>query len=306
MIMKKTVFTFALLLILGIGNSTAQTNEAKPFEGEIVSKVNSYQKVKTKLKTKNIIAKMIAGSIIKKNVDNNPDFYNGICTTTLLIKGSKIREHHGGKNSVTITQTDGNVTKTAIYYPYIKKGYYFTDAANNATGEGGTTIGGVTINQSKIEKTGEMMVDSYKCDVYKVKYELVSDTLDNHAVTNVHCEWAVIPDSVTARKGNTPLENSRALKSTSNIVLQSTSEMLNMDMQFNISSTLKKITMRPVDDSEFEIPADIKMVDINKKPKEMIKIIQENAKYLKKNGLWQEAPDEAPKIYDNLSEDWDY
>lgn len=37
--MKKTVFTFALLLILGIGNSTAQTNEAKPFEGEIVSKV---------------------------------------------------------------------------------------------------------------------------------------------------------------------------------------------------------------------------------------------------------------------------
>ena len=302
--MKKTVFTFALLLILGIGNSTAQTNEAKPFEGEIVSKVNSYQKVKTKLKTKNIIAKMIAGSFIKKNVANNPDFYNGICTTTLLIKGSKTREHHGGKNSVTITQTNGNVTKTAVYYPYIKKGYYFTDtdAANNDTEE----IGGVTIDQAKIEKTDGMMVEGYKCDVYKVKYEDVSDTLDNHTVVNVHCEWAVIPDSATAGNDKAPLAESRVLKSTSNVVLQTTSDMLNMDMQFNISSTLKKITMRPVDDSEFEIPADIKMVDINEKPKEMNKIIQENAKYLKKNGLWQEAPDEAPKIYDNLSDDWDY
>lgn len=301
--MKKTLFVFVLSLVLGIGNIAAQTAEPKPFEGEIVQKMNSYQKVKTKIMSKNLLVKMIAGSIVKKYVDNNPDYYNGICTSTFVVKGVKTREHHSGKNRVTITLPEDGRTKFMVYYPYIKKGYYYY-IANESKKE--LEANGVKINQSQIEKTGEMTVDGHKCDVYKTKFDMESNEGGAHNVGNVHCEWAVCQGFVTGEGYALPGVKGMVLKSTINVVSQATSKEMNMDLRFNFASTLEKMTERAVADSEFEVPAEIKMVDIEKKPKEMLKIIQENAKYLKKKGLWVEAPDEAPKIYDNLAEDWDY
>ena len=61
-----------------------------------------------------------------------------------------------------------------------------------------------------------------------------------------------------------------------------------------------------LDDSEFEIPSDIKLIDIAKEPKQYLKMMEDNKKFMIKKKLWvEEAPDEA-KIYDNLNEDWDY
>ena len=301
--MKKTLFVFVLSLVLGIGNIAAQTAEPKPFEGEIVWKVNSYQKVKTKIMDKNILVKMIVSSIVKKHVDNNPDYYNGICTSTIVVKGVKTRVHHSGKNSVTITLPEDGRTKFMVYYPYIKKGYYFYEANDSIKD---LEANDVKINQSQIEKTGEMTVDGHKCDVYKTKFDMESNEGETHNVGNVHCEWAVCQGFMAGEEYALPGVKGTVLKSTINVVTQSTSKTMNMDLRFNLASTLEKMTKRAVADSEFEVPAEIKMVDIEKKPKEMLKIVQENAKYLKKNGLWVEAPDEAPKIYDNLAEDWDY
>ena len=96
------------------------------------------------------------------------------------------------------------------------------------------------------------------------------------------------------------------LKFTNNTVSQITNEMMNLDFIMSVASIITSITPRTVDDSELEVPSEIKLVDIDKDPKKLIKIIEENKKYMVKNKLWtEESPDEA-KIYDNLTEEWDY
>ena len=82
--------------------------------------------------------------------------------------------------------------------------------------------------------------------------------------------------------------------------------MMNIDFLMSLSTIVTSITPRTVDDSEFEIPSDIKLIDIAKEPKQYLKMMEDNKKFMIKKKLWvEEAPDEA-KIYDNLNEDWDY
>ena len=82
--------------------------------------------------------------------------------------------------------------------------------------------------------------------------------------------------------------------------------MMNIDFLMSVSTVVTSITPRTVDDSEFEIPSDIKLIDIAKEPKQYLKMMEDNKKYMIKKKLWvEETPDEA-KIYDNLNEDWDY
>ena len=81
--------------------------------------------------------------------------------------------------------------------------------------------------------------------------------------------------------------------------------MMNIDFLMSLSTIVTSITPRTVDDSEFEIPSDIKLIDIAKEPKQYLKLMEDNKKFMIKKKLWvEEAPDEA-KIYDNLNDDWD-
>ena len=59
--MKKMMIFVLMSIIFGLGTLSAQTENA--FEGESVSRVSQVNKMKSKLLTKNILAKMIAKSI---------------------------------------------------------------------------------------------------------------------------------------------------------------------------------------------------------------------------------------------------
>lgn len=83
-------------------------------------------------------------------------------------------------------------------------------------------------------------------------------------------------------------------------------DMLNLDFLMYLDSETKSITPRKVEDSEFEIPSDIKLIDGNKDPEKILKITEENTKYMKKKKLWTEKEPDEVRIFDNLQEDWDY
>lgn len=82
--------------------------------------------------------------------------------------------------------------------------------------------------------------------------------------------------------------------------------MINMDIRIAIASIVTSITPRTVADSEFEVPADIKLINIDGNEKEYFKLYSENTKYLKKNKLWVDPAINEDRIYDNLQEEWDY
>lgn len=79
-----------------------------------------------------------------------------------------------------------------------------------------------------------------------------------------------------------------------------------MDIRIAIASIVTSITPRTVADSEFEVPADIKLINIDGNEKEYFKLYSENTKYLKKNKLWVDPAINEDRIYDNLQEEWDY
>lgn len=90
------------------------------------------------------------------------------------------------------------------------------------------------------------------------------------------------------------------------MVSQTNSDMINMDVRIAIASIVTSITPRTVADSEFEVPADIKLINIDGNEKEYFKLYSENTKYLKKNKLWVDPAINEDRIYDNLQEEWDY
>jgi hypothetical protein len=82
--------------------------------------------------------------------------------------------------------------------------------------------------------------------------------------------------------------------------------MLDMDYKMYLASEIVSIKDRAVDESEVTVPSEIKLIDADKNQKGMLKIIEENMKYLKKNNMWNEKSPDEIKIYDNLQEDWEY
>ncbi len=300
--MKKMMIFVLMSIIFGLGTLSAQTENA--FEGESVSRVSQVNKMKSKLLTKNILAKMIAKGIMKRYIDNNPNNYIGAYDSKLIYKGNKTRAEMSYNNSIMITTIDGDKISTVTYFPYIKKGY---------------TGGATSISQSKqqleemrkgeVEKTGETMtILGRKCYVYKVRYQHTTDSAGTKTVMNLHNDFAICqdPDLPGVDTEVLPGVKGVPLKCTVNTLSQTTNEMVNLDVDVSISTILKSITPRKVDDSEFEIPSDIKMIDANKEPKKFIKMLEENKKYMMKKGLWKETPEDEAKIYDNLSEEWDF
>lgn len=297
--MNKLMLFVLMSMVVGLGNAMAQTQ----FEGEVTSKCHSVQKAKSQVTTKNVLAKAIVKSIMKKNFDNNPGFYTGTYTMTSITKGDKNRTNTPYNNSVTITVKEGDMTRTTTYFPYIKKGY--TQVTNMTENQKQVE----EMRKGQVEKTGETMtILGRKCDVYKVKYTMKTDSAGMVSTTNLHNEFAISTDSSLpgADLECIPGVKGVPLKFSNNTASQTSNEMMNIDFLMSLSTIVTSITPRTVDDSEFEIPSDIKLIDIAKEPKQYLKMMEDNKKFMIKKKLWvEEAPDEA-KIYDNLNEDWDY
>lgn len=300
--MKKTIFLALVSIILGTGATFAQTANENTFEGEITSDLASVQKVKTQVLTKNLLAKIILKNVMKK-VENN-GWYTGNYTSTTIAKGNKSRTYTPYNNMYTIVERNGSQMKTTNYFPYIKKGYYSnTDLTQNQQQL-------EMMKKGNVEKTGETMtIAGYKCDVYSVKYEMVTDSAGTKSATNMHCNYAItqdpsLPDS---EKEILPGVKGVPLKFFYNMASQSSTEkVLNLDILMYLASEVKEIKVRTVDDSELTVPSDIKLYDSVKDAKAVAKMLEENQKYMKKKGLWKVTEPDDVKIYDNLNEDWEY
>ena len=299
--MKKMIVLTLLSLVFGVGIAAAQTEEdAAVMEGEMTSKVFQSQKMTTQVKTKNIIAKMVLKKVLKKYTEDNPALYNGSYNSTTIYKGKKIRVNATYNNSVTLTLPEGDKTKSITYFPYIKKGYYqlLDIAASKQQLE--------EMRKGEVEKTGETMeILGRKCNVYKVKYVMKQDTLGTISTTNIHNDYAIC-EECPADQEYVPDVKGAPLKFTLNTVSQTDNEMLNFDLRLSVSTLATEIKERAVDDSEFEVPSDIKLIDGNNDPQKMLKIMTENYEYMKKKDMWIDPKINEDKIYDNLSEDWDY
>lgn len=301
--MKKTILLALVALFMGMLQVAAQTTVG--FEGESTSKVFSSQKMQSKVLTKNLLAKMITKSILKKYLDNNPSLYNGSYTATTICKGNKVCTKFTKDNSVMITIPENGMYKIITYYPYIKKGYYTVSKMNTAQAQANLE----QMRKGNLEKTGEtMMILGRKCSVYKIKYEEVKDSAGTKTIMNIHNEFAVCDDPSLPMADQNVIPNLKGvpLKFFTNFVTQTNTDMVNMDIRMAISTMVTSITPRKVEDSELEVPSDIKLVDVDAKPQEMFKIMLENTKYMKKHKLWVDPALNEDKIYDNLSEDWDF
>lgn len=301
--MKKTILLALVALFMGLVQVSAQT--AAGFEGETTSKMFSSQKMQSKVLTKNFLAKMITKSILKKYLDNNPSLYNGAYTATTICKGNKVCSKYTKDNSVVITIPEDGKYKIITYYPFIKKGYYTKSTVSAAQAQ----VNLEQMRKGNLEKTGEtMMILGRRCSVYKMKYEEVKDSAGTKTILNMHNEFAICDDPSLPMADQNIVSGVKGvpLKFFTNLVTQTNTDMVNMDIRMAISTMITSITPRKVEDSEFEVPSDVKLVDVDAKPQEMFKIMLENTKYMKKHKLWVDPALNEDKIYDNLSEDWDF
>ena len=294
--MKRLVLFFLVSMFFNYGTSFAQSDPN--WEGEITTNLTSMQDMKSSVKTKNILAKMILKNVMKK-IENN-GYYTGTYTTKTIVKGkSRYKVFTPYNNSYMIVEKNGDMMKTTTYYPGIKKGYYTTTSlsANKQQLE--------EMRKGKIEKTGETMtLLGRKCEVYRVKYEVKNNADGTNATTIMNNDYAIYLDP--AEDEILPDIKGVPLKYINNTVSQSTNEMLDLDYKMYLASETVAMKERAVDMSEVSVPSDIKLIDADKNQKGMLKIIEENMKYLKKNNMWKEKTPDEIKIYDNLQEDWEY
>jgi len=298
--MKKCLLFVLMTALVGVGHVTAQN--AKPFEGEFTQKVNSVQKATTQVKTKNILAKAIAKNILKKNVDENPAFYSGVYEAKSIVKGNKQLVYYSYNNSYSLFERNGDIVKTTTYFPYVKKGYYTT----SNTAEAKQKTAGM---DKGIEKTGKTMtILGRACEVYVQKFEDKQTVQGGTTSTVIHNEYAMTADATLPAADTEYLRGVKGIPMmfTVNSTSQSTSEMVNVDILMSMSFIMTGFEERSVSDSELEVPADIKLYDAAKDPKQVLKISADNKKYMQKKNLWSEKDPDEMKIYDNLSEEWDF
>lgn len=234
-----------------------------------------------------------------KKIENN-GYYTGTYTTTTIAKGkNRYKVFTPYNNSYMIVEKNGDMMKSTTYFPGIKKGYYTTTSisANKQQME--------ELRKGKIEKTGETMtLCGRKCEVYRVKYEVKTNADGTNSTTIMNNDYAIYLDPIEDEV--LPDIKGVPMKFINNTVSQSTNDMLDMDYKMYLASEIVSIKDRAVDESEVTVPSEIKLIDADKNQKGMLKIIEENMKYLKKNNMWNEKSPDEIKIYDNLQEDWEY
>ena len=296
--MKKKLLALAVLLGAFISAGAQSGN----FEGEITSDVTSVQKMKSQVLSNNILVKMILKKVMKK-VENS-GFYTGNYTMKVITKGNKSLSYLPYNNCYMLTEkTDGKL-KMTTYYPYIKKGYYeVTDMSENKKKVD-------EMRKGTVEKTGKTIeVLGRQCEVYKLKYEVTTDSAGGKSTTIMNNEFAITDDPTLPETDQECIPGVKGvpLKFINNTVSQmSVEKMLNTDFLMYIATEVKEIKNRAVDDAELAIPSDIKLIDKSKDEKGFAKIVADNQKYLVKNGLWNPKSPDDVKIYDNLDEEWDY
>ncbi|MBQ3619271.1 MAG: DUF4412 domain-containing protein [Bacteroidales bacterium] len=300
--MIKYIITI-LAIILFINVSVGQN--LQNFEGETTARV--YKNIKTSFTQTggDLMLKLLMKAMMKRFVGNNPDVnYNGSYDEKRITKDGKLRVEASYNNSVTIEiPVEDNQIKTIVYYPFIKKGYsYYRDLT---IGESNRIL--EENMKGDVENAGTMTVMGRKCNVYKVKYSLKTDTLATESDINIHNEFAICSDSDLPPSDEVlPGVKGFPLKFTTNNVTQSvnkSSSSFTMDIMYSISTEIKSVNPRHVDDSEFEVPSDIKMAPTGK---HIMKIVYENRDYMMKKGLWNQLAEDNDKIYDNLADDWDF
>ena len=296
--MKKNIFLLAVLL----GTFVCAGAQSSNFEGEITSDVNSVQKMKSQVLSNNILVKMILKKVMKK-VENS-GFYTGDYTTKVITKDNKTLTYLPYNNSYMLVEKIDGKMKMTTYYPYIKKGYYeVTDMSENQKKL-------EEMRKGTVEKTGRTMeILGRQCEIYKLKYEVTTDSAGGKSTTIMNNEFAMSNDPTLpdADQEYIPGVKGVPLKFINNTVSQmSVEKMLNTDFLMYIATEVKEIKPRKVEDAELAVPADIKLIDKSKDEKGFAKIIADNQKYLVKNGLWNPKSPDDVKIYDNLEEDWDY
>ena len=299
--MKKIFFLAFTFMVVASSTSFAQTSNTNTFEGEVTTDMTSVQKIKSAVKTKNLLAKVILKAVMKKV--ENTNLFNGSYETTTVTKGNLTKTYTPYNDSYTIVEKNGDQMKTTTYFPSIKKGYYTTVSMS----ENQKQL--EEMRKGTVEKTGETMeILGHKCEVYQVKYEVKTDSAGMTSTTNLNNSFAICSDPSLpgADQEYVPGIKGVPLKFINNTASQTTSDMLNLDVLMYIASTTKAIKARAVDDSEFAIPDGIKLIDGDKDQKGLAKMIADNQKYLKKKGIWNEKAPEEIKIYDNLTEEWDY
>ena len=230
---------------------------------------------------------------------------NGTYLATTIQKGAKSKTINNYDNSVIITEQTGNYLKTTVYYPYIKKGYFTTNNISDSQKQL------EEMRKGTVEKIGEtMIILGKKCELYRVKYEMKKDSAGTVTIMNLHNDFAVCKDPSIPGANIEYIPGVRGvpLKYINNTTSQTTSKELDMDYLMYMACTTTEIKSRPVNDSELEVPEDIDLFDADnpKNARKMLKMIDENKKYMIKNKLWKEEDPDKIKIYDNLQEDWEY
>lgn len=300
--MLKSILT-AIAAVFFINAAVCQT--IQNFEGESTANVFKNIKVKYNQTGGGLMMKMIMKPLMKRFIGNNPDAnYNGSYTIRTVSKDGKTKVEASYNNSVTIDipVEDGQI-KEIVYYPYIKKGYYFFRDVTAVEDKQKLE----DMRKGEIQNTGETMtILGYTCNVYKVKYHGTTDTLGTTTEMDLSNEYAICTDPSLPGVDEEVLPGVKGcpLKFTTNNTSMSTNEGagFNMDTRYSISQIMTSIKARKVDDSEFEVPADIKIYAASK----IMKTVYENKEYMEKHGLWNELPPDSDKIYDNLADDWDF
>lgn len=280
--MKKIIIT--TLFCIGTLALYAQGND--PFEGKL-----SYRSLENVDKT-----------IIKWSMGMS---YNGARNSTFLIKGNKVLFKDECTHMCTLLDPDNNVI--ILYSDLIGKGMQFdyesyaTTYLSSFSEKGPSFQGQAALKPSvyRIETIGEIAdFQGERAEHVKARIEntYAGTSIDLYRVNSYNIPTTMYVAQMYGIKLN-------------GLITKFTWEQTNSgagfvgEMKGYVFTELTDIDKRPVDDSEFNIPQNIK-VDKSESPFKVVDLYKENAKYLTKHNMYptQIANDVTYKI----DEDWDF
>ena len=231
--------------------------------------------------------------------------YNGARDIKYIIKGNKVLYKDESTNMYTILDPDKD--SIILFSTYIKKGMKFNYShyigsylsAFSADGQCTKELGYINLPSCY---RFNIIDDNYKYKDYTAQY--IEGRIENQSAgTSI--------DIINMPNIKIP----RAMYhiqlygiSIDGLIAKLTYEQINNvphvgELKTYVSSELKEMISRNVDDSEFNIPSEIS-IDISESPFEVVELYKQNDKYLKKNKLY---PTQINKnvIYE-INEEWDF
>lgn len=231
--------------------------------------------------------------------------YNGARDMELLLKGNKILIKDMSMHYHVLIDPDAG--SVVIFNDYIKKGLksnykkyaeqYLSGLTPKVTVEGQT-------KDFNIRETGESQtINDMKCNRYAGKLTVGVKGL-KPVETDVDVWYAAdieVDPIIGAFLNGLPVPGI-PVKLT---VDQQGSVPIIGKMNSYIASELHSIEARPVEDSEFEIPADYE-IKVTDSPFKMLSLYGQTTKYLKKNNMYPGAADKDSEVTYKIEEEWDF